>query len=187
MTHIHLCFLWRNTWVLPLAKKLTELQLVRCRDVFPRNKLREKVSFELLRSRRSRRRSFLGRFRANLIAGRSPHSLTLMFLPSNHRVMSFAVSRAQGKPALVISNYKLEGKVVPEKKPLLVLRKVVMPEDEEDDQGEDSGEGRDRDRGQPRVQYQIVGKITSKTIFKARPKPLIRKVGTSTSGSRKYF
>ncbi|CAM9896566.1 unnamed protein product, partial [Sphacelaria rigidula] len=91
----------------------------------------------------------------------------------------------QGKPSLVIGNHKLEGKVVSEPKPLLVLRKVFLPDDDDDHRG-DGGDGMiagGSKGGSDRVQYQIVGKITNKTIFKTRPKPLIRKGGASISSA----
>lgn len=105
-----------------------------------------------------------------------------------------------GKPSLVISNHKLDGKVASEAKPLLVLRKVILADGDrgnETTDGSDSGGGggegssgrrvsvaqpQQRQR-QHRVQYQIVGKITNKTIFKTRPKPLIRKSGAPASSA----
>ncbi|CAM9302825.1 unnamed protein product [Discosporangium mesarthrocarpum] len=98
-----------------------------------------------------------------------------------------------GKPVLVIGNHKLEGKLAAEPKPLLVLRKVVTnanvgngddvcggqsnARDQLDGEG-DEGDGRREGRGLS-VEYRIVGKVTRKTIFKTRPKPLIRKLPQS--------
>ncbi|CAM9912911.1 unnamed protein product [Hapterophycus canaliculatus] len=101
---------------------------------------------------------------------------------------------------LVISNHKLEGKAASEPKPLLVLRKVVVDVDNEHRGGEGSssssigrnggGSGGGGSGGsaaglvedatrprQQRVEYRVVGRVTRKTIFKTRPKPLIRKLG----------
>lgn len=101
---------------------------------------------------------------------------------------------------LVISNHKLEGKAASEPKPLLVLRKVVVDvNDESDSAGGSSsrsngggGEGSSSDgnggagfaeegarpqQRHQRVEYRVVGRVTRKTIFKTRPKPLIRKLG----------
>lgn len=105
-----------------------------------------------------------------------------------------------GKPVLIISHHKLEGKVATEPKPLLVLRKVVVPGSS--GQGGSSGGSGGAIRGDPavrggsedgvagasavggRVEYHVVGRVTRKTIFKTRPKPLIRKMesGRSVSG-----
>lgn len=105
-------------------------------------------------------------------------------LPEPSIFVCFVVS--QGKPTLVIGNHKLEGKVVPEGKPLLVLRKVVVESGEDGNgTGADVSDQPSRAAGQPRVEYSIVGKVNSKMIFKTRPKPLIRKLGTSALGPRK--
>lgn len=85
----------------------------------------------------------------------------------------------QGKPVLIINNHKLEGKVASEPKPLLVLRKVTVPHREGD--AETGGEGTVGGIRPQRVEYRIVGKVTGKTIFKTRPKPLIRKIGGGSS------
>lgn len=105
-------------------------------------------------------------------------------LPEPYTFVCFVVS--QGKPTLVVQNHKLEGKVVPEGKPLLVLRKVVVEGGESvNGAGADVSDQPSRAAGEPRVEYSIVGKIHSKMIFKTRPKPLIRKLGTSAVGPRK--
>lgn len=111
----------------------------------------------------------------------------------------------QGKPVLVISNHKLEGKTASEPKPLLVLRKVMVDVNQKSDSSSSNGEkcrrgdskgdtseGGGEDQvgagdSQPqqqlkRVEYRVVGKVTRKTIFKTRPKPLIRKLGGSGPG-----
>lgn len=69
----------------------------------------------------------------------------------------------------MIGNHKLEGKAATEPKPLLVLRKVVVPR-RSDHEGVDH-------ECENSVEYHIVGRVTKKTIFKTRPKPLIRKLG----------
>lgn len=80
---------------------------------------------------------------------------------------------------LIICNHKLEGKVASEPKPLLVLRKVTVPHCEEDAGA--GGEGAVGGIKPQRVEYRVVGKVTRKTIFKTRPKPLIRKLGGGSS------
>ncbi|CAM9592976.1 unnamed protein product [Choristocarpus tenellus] len=85
-----------------------------------------------------------------------------------------------GKPILVIGNHKLEGKMVAEPKPLLVLRKITTAVEGESGVG-GSRDGQARLQGDDknehrRVEYRIVGKVIRKTIFKTRPKPLIRKI-----------
>lgn len=69
----------------------------------------------------------------------------------------------------MIGNHKLEGKAATVPKPLLVLRKVVVP------LPSDHG-GVDHEH-EASVEYHVVGRVTKKTIFKTRPKPLIRKLG----------
>lgn len=93
----------------------------------------------------------------------------------------------KAKPTLVIGNHKLEGKVVPEPKPLLVLRKISLAGHSDGVARGSPGEHQRHDEkaSQPRVRYSVVGKITSKTIFKTRPKPLILKIGTSTPSSKR--
>lgn len=91
---------------------------------------------------------------------------------------------SQGKPALVISNHKLEGKAASEPKPLLVLRKVILPDSDPDEKADGGGtdvaggggDGKTRAARQ-RVEYRVIGRVTRKSIFKTRPKPLIRKLG----------
>lgn len=125
----------------------------------------------------------------------------MLFFSFDWRVLNVRDHKhTQGKPSLVISNHKLDGKVASEAKPLLVLRKVILADGDrgnETTDGSDSGGGggegssgrrvsvaqpQQRQR-QHRVQYQIVGKITNKTIFKTRPKPLIRKSGAPASSA----
>ncbi|CAM9883676.1 unnamed protein product [Pylaiella littoralis] len=116
-----------------------------------------------------------------------------------------SMTSENGKPVLVISNHKLEGKTASEPKPLLVLRKVMVEVNQKSDSSSSNGEKcrRGGSRGdtsegggedqvgagdsQPqqqlkRVEYRVVGKVTRKTIFKTRPKPLIRKLGGSGPG-----
>eukprot|EP00752_Nemacystus_decipiens_P014761 g13142.t1 len=117
-----------------------------------------------------------------------------------------SMTSENGKPMLVIANHKLEGKPASEPKPLLVLRKVLVDVNDENSSGGNSGDGgvsgakseggrhasgvgggREgagvgdvgavRQPRQQRVEYRIVGRVTRKTIFKTRPKPLIRKLG----------
>eukprot|EP00904_Undaria_pinnatifida_P007788 jgi/Undpi1/4139/HiC_scaffold_16.g07506.m1 len=99
-----------------------------------------------------------------------------------------------GKPVLVISHHKLEGKVASEPKPLLVLRKVIVPgcsSSSPDGGGSGSDAGMGGGSGdvvaggvkRERVEYHVVGRVTRKTIFKTRPKPLIRKMEGGRSGS----
>ncbi|CAM9463054.1 unnamed protein product [Ascophyllum nodosum] len=78
-----------------------------------------------------------------------------------------------GKPTLVIGNHKLEGKEAVEPKPLLVLRKVIVPRPSKRGDGERDG---DVNGNGTAVEYEVVGRVTKKTIFKTRPKPLIRKI-----------
>lgn len=100
----------------------------------------------------------------------------------------------------MISNHKLEGKAASEPKPLLVLRKVMVDADDRSDSSsnsnrqerrhgdssgdtsegggkDDVGVGHGSEQQRKRVEYRVVGKVTRKTIFKTRPKPLIRKLG----------
>lgn len=78
----------------------------------------------------------------------------------------------------MIGNHKLEGKAAAEPKPLLVLRKVVVPRPS-DRGGVDHGvgDGAEIVGREASVEYHVVGRVTKKTIFKTRPKPLIRKLG----------
>ncbi|CAM9356448.1 unnamed protein product [Ectocarpus fasciculatus] len=109
-----------------------------------------------------------------------------------------SMTSENGKAMLVISNHKLEGKAASEPKPLLVLRKVVVDVDDENSGGGgDSGAtregGGDREgkggggASRPpaqRVEYRVVGRVARKTIFKTRPKPLIKKLGSGGSTAR---
>lgn len=91
---------------------------------------------------------------------------------------------------LVISNHKLEGKAASEPKPLLVLRKVVVDVSDGNGGGgsgakregggdrEEKGGGGARPPPAQRVEYRVVGRVARKTIFKTRPKPLIKKLGS---------
>ncbi|CAM9931647.1 unnamed protein product [Scytosiphon promiscuus] len=101
-----------------------------------------------------------------------------------------SMTSENGKPMLVISNHKLEGKAASEPKPLLVLRKVLVDVDDENNSGDGgrrnggsnggaagTAEGVRPQQRQQRVEYRVVGRVTRKTIFKTRPKPLIRKLG----------
>ena len=101
---------------------------------------------------------------------------------------------------LVISQHKLEGKVAAEPKPLLVLRKVVVPVSSSSGGSADRNSGgairgdpavggvggyglAGASAGEQRVEYHVVGRVARKTIFKTRPKPLIRKLEGGRSGS----
>ncbi|CAN0072155.1 unnamed protein product [Ectocarpus sp. 8 AP-2014] len=104
-----------------------------------------------------------------------------------------SMTSENGKAMLVISNHKLEGKAASEPKPLLVLRKVVVDVNDEncggsggssgatpEGEGDREGEGEAAARRPPaqRVEYRVVGRVARKTIFKTRPKPLIKKLGS---------
>ncbi|CBJ26829.1 hypothetical protein Esi_0048_0020 [Ectocarpus siliculosus] len=104
-----------------------------------------------------------------------------------------SMTSENGKAMLVISNHKLEGKAASEPKPLLVLRKVVVDVNDEncgggggssgatpEGGGDREGEGGGAARRPPaqRVEYRVVGRVARKTIFKTRPKPLIKKLGS---------
>ncbi|CAM9963733.1 unnamed protein product [Ectocarpus sp. 12 AP-2014] len=103
-----------------------------------------------------------------------------------------SMTSENGKAMLVISNHKLEGKAASEPKPLLVLRKVVVDVNDEisgvgggsgaipEGGGDSEGGGGGEARRPParRVEYRVVGRVARKTIFKTRPKPLIKKLGS---------
>ena len=86
---------------------------------------------------------------------------------------------SRGTPSLIVGHHLLTGKVLPLEKPFAVLRKKrVSPKFGDSEQGEMETEivtGMSSIGAGVKTEYEVVALITTKIIFKNRPKPIITK------------
>jgi chromosome transmission fidelity protein 8 len=82
------------------------------------------------------------------------------------------LSSEGGVPVLEIGCHRLEGKVVSLKRPLAVLELRRAPASAP---GEGEGEGGAAPEHSDEGEFEVVGIVRSKLLFKSRPKPLVGK------------
>ena len=83
---------------------------------------------------------------------------------------------SRGTPSLIVGHHLLTGKVLPLEKPFAVLRKKrVAPKSGDSEQSEMETEIVTGIGAGVNTEYEVVALITTKIIFKNRPKPIITK------------